>query len=76
MWFPNQSIFGASLFNHIPNEMFLSVVGGEDGDALTGVANQTHVREQTANVFCLCYVLGKKMIRFIMLYYILFILLL
>lgn len=42
-----EGIPSAALVDDISDQVLLSVVGCEDADALSGVAQQTHVHEQS-----------------------------
>lgn len=44
----------------VSDQMLLSIVGGEDADALRRVSQQTHIHEQRYSVLCFCQVLYKK----------------
>lgn len=53
-------VASTTLVEDVSDQMFLSVVGGEDADALRRVAQQTHVHEQRYGVLCFCQVLYRK----------------
>ena len=47
----------ASLGQDVTDEVFLTVVGGDDGDAVRGVAQQSHVLEHSHHVLGLAQIL-------------------
>ena len=51
-------VVGTSLVEHISQEVLLTVVRGEDGNALRRVALETHVHKQSNSILCLGQVLG------------------
>lgn len=53
-------VASTTLVEDVSDQMFLSVVGGEDADALRRVAQQTHVHEQGYSVLCFCQVLYRN----------------
>lgn len=53
-------VASTTLVEDVSDQMFLSVVGGEDADALRRVAQQTHVHEQGYGVLCFCQVLYRN----------------
>lgn len=54
-----ERVSSTALVDHISDQVFLSVVGGEDADAVSRVAQQTHVHVQSHRVLCLCQVLHR-----------------
>lgn len=53
-------VASTTLVEDVSDQMFLSVVGGEDADALRRVAQQTHVHEQGYSVLCFRQVLYRN----------------
>lgn len=53
-------VASTTLVEDVSDQMLLSVVGGEDADALCRVSQQTHIHEQGYCVLCFCQVLYKK----------------
>src|SRR6218665_2957857 len=47
----NERIVGTSLLGNIPNEMLLPIVGGENSDTLSRIANQSHIHISANNEF-------------------------
>lgn len=48
-----------ALVDDVPDEVFLSIVGGKDADAVSRVAQQTHVHVQSHRILSLRQVLHK-----------------
>lgn len=55
-----EGVAGTALVDDVSDQVFLSVVGGEDADAVSRVAQQTHVHVQSHGVLRLCQVLHRK----------------
>lgn len=53
-------VASTALVEDVSDQMLLSVVGGEDADALRRVSQQTHIHEQRYSVLCFCQVLYRK----------------
>lgn len=53
-------VASTTLVEDVSDQMFLSIVGGEDADALRRVAQQTHVHEQGYSVLRFSQVLYRK----------------
>ncbi len=60
---PEERVGGAAGGEHVPDEVLLPVVGGEDGDALRGVAEEAHVLEARHHVLSLAEVLVEERAR-------------
>ena len=45
-------VVGTSLVEDISQEMFLTIVGGEDGNAFRRIALESHVHEQSHSILC------------------------
>lgn len=55
-----EGVAGAALVDDVSDQMFLPVVGGEDADAVSRVAQQTHVHEQSHAVLRFRKVLHRR----------------
>lgn len=55
-----EGVAGAALVDDVSDQVLLSVVGGEDADAVRGVAQQTHVHVQGHSVLRFCQVLHRE----------------
>lgn len=53
-------VASTTLVEDVSDQMLLSVVGGEDADALRRVSQQTHIHEQRYSILCFCQVLYRK----------------
>lgn len=53
-------VASTTLVEDVSDQMLLSVVGGEDADALRRVSQQTHIHEQRYSVLCFCQVLYSR----------------
>lgn len=60
VWSVEHRVASTTLVEDVSDQMLLSVVGGEDADALRRVAQQTQVHEQGYSVLCFCQVLYGK----------------
>ena len=53
----DEGVVRTALLDDIADEMLLAIVGGQDGDALRGVAHEAHVHEEGHHVLCFSQVL-------------------
>lgn len=60
VWFSNEGVVCTALLDDVADEMLLAIVGGQDGDALRRVANETHVHEESHHVLRFCQVLHTQ----------------
>lgn len=52
-----EGVPSTALVDDVSDEVFLSIVGGEDTDPVSRVSQQTHVHEQSDTVLCLTQIL-------------------
>lgn len=55
-----ERVASTTLVDDISDQVFLSIVGGENADAVRRVAQQTHVHVQSYSVLCLCQILQRN----------------
>lgn len=55
-----ERISSTALVDDIPDQVFLSIVCGQDADAISGITQQTHVHEKSHGVLRLSQVLHRK----------------
>lgn len=60
VWLTKERVASTTLVDHVSNQVFLSIIGGEDADAVSRVAQETHVHVQSHSILCLCQVLHSK----------------
>ncbi len=59
----DERVVGASLAQHVSDEVLLAVVGGQDRDLLARIADQAHVHEECNDVLGLGKVLVEVRLR-------------
>jgi len=57
VWSANEGVLGTPLLDDVPDQVFLAVVGGQYGDLLRRVAQQSHVHKHGHHVLRLTQIL-------------------
>lgn len=59
MWSADEGVVATPLLNDISDQVFLSIVRGQNGDLLSRVSQHAHVHEHSHNILSLCQILGN-----------------
>lgn len=53
----DERIAGTADVDYVTDQVLLSIVRGQDGDLLRGIAEQSHVHEHRNTILCFCQIL-------------------